>query len=84
MIKIARTGSDDFVPDTTQVVSAFARIAADYQQLFALIFYSGIRVNEAVILIQTFARERLMTNGSVAKYPLSLDRDTKKCNRLAF
>jgi intergrase/recombinase len=78
VIKVIRSGSDDYVPDIQQVIVAYAKIAPQYKTLFGLIYYSGIRVIEGVTMLQTYEPNRLMLSDNIAKYPLSLDRYTKK------
>jgi len=78
-VKVPRTGTDDYVPETSEVLRAFASFdMADYRLVFRLLFYSGVRVVEAVELLARFDLSRTMVKGSMAKYPLSMNRETKK------
>ena len=79
VIKLDRTGTDDYVPETPEVLEAFEKFQlADYVLAFKLILYSGIRLIEAVEFLRTYDSNRLMEGELIAKYPLSMDRGTKK------
>ena len=50
-----------------------------YQTLFKLLAFSGLRFREALYLLNNFNRNRLIiTNNSTARYPLNLERGTKR------
>ena len=78
VIKLDRTGTDDY-PGDSPVLAAFEKFGiADYALVFKLLHYSGIRLIEAVQFLKTFDPRRLMVSDAIAKYPLSMDRKTKK------
>jgi len=79
VVKILRTKSDDYVPEDEKVIEAFRRINDEkYQLVFKLLAFSGIRVVEAVYLLNNFNKEKGIIGEKIAKYPLSLERRTKK------
>jgi len=79
VVKIPRANTDNFVPEDRKVVSAFNKIEdKNYRLVYKLLVYSGIRLREAVYLLNNYAEDRIITNGVIAKYPLSLERKTKK------
>ncbi|MEX2703518.1 MAG: integrase [Candidatus Baldrarchaeota archaeon] len=79
VVKIPKTNVDDYVPGDEKVVLAFKRFRNEsYRVLFKLLAFSGIRLKEALYLLNNFNKDRLIVNRKVAKYPLSLDRRTKK------
>jgi intergrase/recombinase len=78
-IRVPKTGSDDFVPDVDEVVLTYQKITNEsYRLLYKLIFYSGIRLIEAVHILTTYNQGNLMVNGGTARYPLSMTRGTKR------
>jgi len=79
VVKIPRTNTDNFVPEDEQVISALNKIEdRKYRLAYKLLVYSGIRLREAVYLLNNYHENKIITNGIIAKYPLSLDRGTKK------
>ncbi|MDG6914261.1 MAG: hypothetical protein JRN34_00860 [Nitrososphaerota archaeon] len=79
VVKVPKTGTDDYVPVTSEVVEAYKRFShPEYKLCFKVMLYSGIRPIEAVEFLRIYDRGRLMVEGSVAKYPLSMDRGTKR------
>ena len=79
IVKIPKTNVDDYVPDDGKIVSAFKKFRNEsYRVLFKLLAFSGIRLKEALYLLNNFNKDRLIVNQKVAKYPLSLNRKTKK------
>ncbi|MDW8045640.1 MAG: integrase [Nitrososphaerota archaeon] len=79
VIKLPKTKVDDYIPEDQEILDIWRKIDdEDYEMIFELLMYSGIRLIEAVELINTFDSNRLMINGEVAKYPLSKNRETKK------
>ena len=79
VVKVPKTGTDDYVPTTASVVEAYTRFSNPvYQLAFKVMLYSGIRPIEAVQFLHVYDRGRLMVEGNVAKYPLSMDRGTKR------
>ena len=79
VVKIPRTKSDDYVPEDEKVIEAFRRIEDErYQLVFKLLAFSGIRAIEAVYLLNNFNKEKVIIGEKIAKYPLSLERRTKK------
>ena len=79
VVKIPRTNTDNFVPENVKVISAFSKVEDErYKILFKLLAYSGIRLREAIYLLNNFDAERLISNNEIAKYPLGLERGTKR------
>jgi len=79
VVKIPRTNSDNYIPDDSKVIETFRKIKDErYRILYKLLAYSGIRLKEAIFLLNNFDEEKLIINEEIAKYPLSLDRRTKK------
>jgi len=78
-IRVPKTGSDDFIPDVNEVIKTYQKTKLEsYRLLYRLIFYSGIRLIEAVRILTTYDQGNLMVNGGVARYPLSMIRGTKR------
>jgi len=80
IIKIPRSNSDDYIPEDFKVIEAFRGIEDErYQLVYKLLAFSGIRLREAVYLFNNFDENRLIiVNDKIAKYPLSLERKTKR------
>jgi len=79
VVKIPRTNTDNFIPEDEKVILAFEKVEDErYRILFKLLAFSGIRLKEAVYLLNNLDEERIITNGEIAKYPLSLERKTKR------
>jgi intergrase/recombinase len=79
VVKIPKANTDNFVPDDEQVISALNKIEdKQYRLVYKLLVYSGIRLREGVYLLNNYRENRIITNGVIAKYPLSLERKTKK------
>ncbi len=47
-------------------------------QYSILLAFSGLRIREAVKMLNSFNKNRLMINGNIAKYPLFSKITTKK------
>ena len=78
-MKLPKTNTDNFIPEDDKVISAFNRVGDErYKILFKLRAFSGIRLREAVYLLNNFDEKRVITNNEFAKYPLSLERRTKR------
>ena len=78
IIKIPKVGSDNYIPSNEEVIEAYRRIKSDEtKMIFKLLAFSGIRVIEASKLLSEFDKSKLMINGNIAKYPLSMLRGTK-------
>ena len=79
VVRIPPTRVDDYIPETEKVVSAFKEIEDKrYRLFFKLLAFSGIRLTEAFYLFTHFDQDRIITNRAVARYPLHLDRKTKR------
>ena len=79
VVQIPPTKVDEYIPETEKIVSAFLLIKDDRYKLFSkLLAFSGIRLTEADYLFSHFEAKRIITNGEVARYPLHLDRKTKR------
>ncbi len=79
ILKIPKTNPDNYVPETEQILNAYKLIEDErYRLLFKLLVYSGLRLKEAVYLLNNYNSSRILINGKIAKCPLSLDRKTKR------
>jgi len=79
VVKIPKTNTDNYIPEDDKVILAFRKVEDErYKILFKLLVYSGIRLREAVYLLNNFNVERVIINDTIAKYPLSLERKTKR------
>jgi len=79
VVHVPKTGTDDYVPITSEVIEAYKRVdMPKYRLAFKVMMYSGIRPIEAVELLRIYDSGRIMVDGQVAKYPLSMNRDTKR------
>jgi len=78
IVKIPKVGSDNYIPSNEEVIEAYRRIKnEETKMIFKLLAFSGIRVVEASNLLSEFDKSKLMINGKIAKYPLSMLRETK-------
>ncbi|WP_456328101.1 integrase [Archaeoglobus sp.] len=79
IVKILKVGSDNYTSSNEEVIEAsYRRIKSDEtKMIFKLLAFSGIRVVEASKLLSEFDKSKLMINGNIAKYPLSMLRGTK-------
>jgi intergrase/recombinase len=79
VVKIPRTNIDNYIPEDEKVVLAFGKVNDErYKIFFKLLAFSGIRLREALYLLNHFDAERVILNKEIAKYPLSLERGTKR------
>ena len=79
VVKIPKGGTDDYIPDNDKVIQAFKKFRDErYRKLFKLLAFSGIRLREAIHFFNNFNKNKLIVNEKIAKYPLSLDRRTKR------
>ncbi len=79
LLKVRRTGTDTYVPPDEVVKQTLAEIdREEYEILFKLVGYSGIRVREARYLLETFDMKRLHFEDGIAYYDLEWNRGTKK------
>jgi intergrase/recombinase len=79
IVKLPQTNADLFIPSDDQVISAFRSITdGRYIVFYKLLVFSGLRLREAVFMLNTFDRTRLQVNGNTAKYLLNLVRGTKR------
>jgi intergrase/recombinase len=79
VVKIPRTNIDNYIPEDEKVVLAFGKVNDErYKILFKLLAFSGIRLREALYLLNHFDTERVILNKEIAKYPLGLERGTKR------
>ncbi|ADB57527.1 integrase [Archaeoglobus profundus] len=79
IVKIPKTNQDEYVPEDSKVIEVFRKFKDErYKILFKLLAFSGIRLREALHLLRTFDSNKLITNDKIAKYPLGLDRGSKK------
>jgi len=78
VVKIPRTSSDNYILSNEEVIKVYKKIKNDEtKMIFKLLVFSGIRISEASKLLSEFDRSKLMINGNIAKYPLSMLRGTK-------
>jgi len=62
-----------------KIILAFEKVNDErYRMLFKLLAFSGIRLREALYLLNYFDAERVIPNNQIAKYPLGLERGTKR------
>ncbi len=81
VVKIPQTGVDTFIPTDEQVISAYKKAKDErYKFLFKVLAVSGLRLCEGVWLFNNFEPKRLMITDKIAKYPLNLDRQTKRAH----
>ncbi len=79
LLKVRRTGADTYVPPDEMVKQALAKIdREEYEIAFKLLAYSGIRVREAIYLLETFDPNKLHFVDGIAYYDLEWNRGTKK------
>jgi len=79
IVKLPKLNPDDYIPEDSKVIESFRKIEDErYRLVFKLLAFSGIRLREAVYLFNNFNRDKLIFGEKIAKYPLSLDRRTKK------
>jgi intergrase/recombinase len=79
VVKIPKTNIDNYIPEDEKIVLAFGKVNDErYKILFKLLAFSGIRLREALYLLNHFDTERVILNKEIAKYPLSLERGTKR------
>ncbi len=81
IVKIPQTGVDTYVPSDEEIINAYKKAKDErYKLLFKLLAVSGLRLCEGVWLLSNFDKRRLMVNRKIAKYPLNLDRRTKRAH----
>jgi intergrase/recombinase len=79
VVKIPRTKVDNYVPDDHRVISAYRLVNEEkYKILFKLLTFSGIRLKESIYLLNIYDADKVITNDSIARYPLNLERGTKR------
>lgn len=79
IVRIPRTNPDSYIPDDKTVINAFSKFEnSRYKIVFKLLLYSGLRIREALELLKDFDKSKLIVNGNIAKYPLNIDRKTKR------
>jgi len=79
ILKVRKTGTDTYVPPDDLLKKALAKIdREDYEILFKLLAYSGIRIREAIYLLKTFDPSKLHFIDGIAYYDLEWERGTKK------
>jgi len=79
IVKIPKTNQDKYVPEDSKIIEVFRKFKDErYKILFKLLAFSGIRLREALYLLRTFDSNKLITNEKIAKYPLGLNRGSKK------
>jgi len=79
IVKIPRSGIDGYVPSDEEIVKIYKMIDDErYKILYKILAFSGIRLIEGEEMLRNYDESRLQVNGKVAKYPIMLDRRTKK------
>ncbi len=79
VVKIPQTNIDTYVPSDEEIINAYKRLKDErYKLMFKVLAVSGVRLCEVVWLFNNFDKRKFMVNGNIAKYPLNLDRKTKK------
>ena len=79
VVKIPKTNIDNYIPEDEKIILAFKKVSdTRYRILFKLLAFSGIRLREALYLLNHFDTERVILNKEIAKYPLGLERGTKR------
>ena len=77
-LKIKKTGSDTWVPSDSEVKNMFAKInREDMKMLFKLLYYSGIRLIEAIKILNEFDIKKLHYDSDVAYYDIDWSRGCK-------
>ena len=76
--KIPGVGTDEFVPSDDDVIDSHKKLGSgSHRIIFQMVLFSGIRAVEAVQLLRDFDPDRLMVNGRIARYPISMRRGKK-------
>jgi len=79
VLKCVRSNPDGYTPSDEEVRMTFKRFDdGEYRIVFKVLAFSGLRIREAVKMLNNFNKSRLMMNGDIAKYPLFNERITKK------
>jgi intergrase/recombinase len=79
LLKVRRTGTDTYVPPDDLLRKTLAKIdREEYEILFKLLGYSGIRIREAIYLLESFDPNKLHFVDGIAYYDLEWERGTKK------
>ena len=85
IVKIPKINQDEYFPEDSKVIETFRKFRdGRYKILFKLLVFSGIRLREALHLLKTFDKNKLITNDKIAKYPLGLNRGSKKPIKLIY
>ena len=78
-MKVPRSGIDGYVPSDEEIVKIYKMIDDErYKTLYKLLAFSGIRLIEGDEILRSYDRSKLQVKGKVAKYPIMLDRRTKR------
>ena len=79
VVKIPQTNVDNYIPEDAKLILAFNRLDNEnYRIVFRLLTYSGIRLIEAIYLLNNYDAKKMIRTNEIAKYPLNLVRKTKK------
>ena len=79
IVKIPRTGIDGCIPNDDEIIRVYNTIEDErYRVLYKLLAFSGIRLVEGEELLRSYNGSKLQVKGKVAKYPIMLDRRTKR------
>ncbi|MHC1599955.1 MAG: integrase [Candidatus Methanospirareceae archaeon] len=79
VLHVPRAGIDIHVPSDDDIISAYEVVREDPigSLLFRLLCFSGIRLREAVEMINNFDETKLYVNDVIARYTLAMSRKTK-------
>ncbi len=78
-LKLKKIGTDTYVPSDGVVQSMLLKCNnPDMQLLMQLVYFSGIRVTEAVKILNEFDPKRMHQDGDVTYYDIDWERGTKK------
>ena len=79
VLKCVKSNPDGYIPNDEEIKTVFEEVDdREYKIVFKLLAFSGLRIREAVNMLNGFNENRLMINGNIAKYPLFNERATKK------
>lgn len=78
-LKLKKNGTDTYVPSDDMVLSTLSKCnSTEMKILMQLVYYSGIRVTEAVKILNEFDSKKLHCEGDVTYYDIDWERGTKK------
>ena len=79
VLKLKKTGFDTYVPSDEQVKQTLAKCKRQEMRLvMKLVYYSGIRVREALKILNDFDKDKLHIIDEIAYYDIDWERGNKK------